>query len=134
MDGDHNQPAIQPTMTLANIAGGAAMELFQRELDRVLENILDPNAPAESKRGIVLKVTFTPNPDRTQSGIAVECDARLAPAQGAGGVAFIGRRSGRAVAVPHNPQQYQMVFDKPAGVPTDGEDMDDAQRRAVMGG
>ena len=99
------------TLSLVNVAGGSALELFQQELDKVLENILDPNTPAETNRKITLTVTFTPTPERTQSGISVECASKLAPFNGAGGVAFIGRRKGKAVAVPHNPNQMQMQWD-----------------------
>lgn len=58
-------------MTLANLGGGAAVERFQEELQKVITNILDPNTEAQAKRSVVLKVTIKPekiacedNPDQ----------------------------------------------------------------------
>lgn len=46
--------------SLANLAEGAAIELFDQEMTRVLENILDPNRQTKKVREINLKVMFTP--------------------------------------------------------------------------
>lgn len=98
-------------LTLTSINRGAAIELFQQELDKVLENILDPNTEPETKRSITLKVTIQPDETRRSAGIAVEADSKLAPFKGVGGVAFIGRQRGKAVAVPHDPAQMQIRWD-----------------------
>jgi len=51
-------------VTLANLAGGGAEEVFQRELGRVLADIEDPNKRAVAKRKIVLTVDFEPKESR----------------------------------------------------------------------
>lgn len=106
-------------LTLLTVAGGSAVELFQQELDKVLENILDPNTHATAKRQVSLTVTIVPSDDaRNTVGVAVECVSKLAPFKGSGGVAFVGRsRAGRAVAVAHNPRQGALPFDSPTAIP-----------------
>jgi hypothetical protein len=47
-------------ISLANLAGGAAIELFDRELKHVLKNITDKNRDPKFKRKITLTVTFEP--------------------------------------------------------------------------
>lgn len=100
-----------PRLSLDTIGGGAAAELFQQELDKVLENVLDPNTDPTAKRTITLKITIVPSESRTQAAVGVEADSRLAPFNGASGVVFVGRRMGRAIAVAHDPKQMQMKWD-----------------------
>lgn len=107
-------PNDVPTLTLATLARGAAEELFQQELPKVLENILDPNTEPESKRTISLKITLLPSKERTQVGIGVEIDSKLAAFRGAGGMVFVGRRMGKPIAVPHDPNQLQIRWDEEA--------------------
>lgn len=45
-------------VTLGNLAGGGAEEIFQRELARVLANIGDVNTMPQAKRKIVLTMDF----------------------------------------------------------------------------
>lgn len=66
-------------MTLENIAHGVAEEKFQIELQRVLDNMVDPNTEAKKTREIVLKLKFTPNEARNMALITVESDCKLVP-------------------------------------------------------
>lgn len=50
-------------LTLANICGGAVQEKVNRALEKVAENILDPNTDAGKKRTITLKITLKPDED-----------------------------------------------------------------------
>ena len=68
-------------MTLANLGEGAAVERFQEELTKVIENILDPNTEAETKRAVVMKVTIKPDKGRVHGRVEVTCEARLAAAR-----------------------------------------------------
>lgn len=67
-------------VTLKNLCGGAAAELFDRELDAVLANIADPNAKAKTARTITLTVTVLPTEDRSRGVLGVKCTSKLAPA------------------------------------------------------
>lgn len=100
-----------PTLTLANMAGGAAVELFESELARVVENILDPNTDAETKRTIVLKVTIKPDESRRECSLRVEASSKIAAGKPAGGVVFVGRSGGAPQILTLNQHQEALGFD-----------------------
>lgn len=50
-------------LTLANICGGAVQEKVDRALEKVANNILDPNTDAGKKRTITLKIVLKPDED-----------------------------------------------------------------------
>lgn len=101
-----------PLLDLHTIGGGAAFELFQAELERVLENILDPNTEATDKREVHLIVTVKPTSERDEGVILCRAKSKLAPTHGAGGTIFVGRRKGKATATTFNPRQMQIQWDK----------------------
>lgn len=102
-----------PVVTLNNIADGAALELFQSELDAVLRNIQDPNTDAKQKRVIVLEVTFLPDEEREVGEVRVKVSAKLAGLRGAKTRVFFGRHRGQLVATEYNPKQAGLFDDKP---------------------
>ena len=64
-------------ISLINIKGGAAVELFDGAMQRVYENINDINTTLKP-REVNLKVVFIPSADRTIAVISMECTAKLA--------------------------------------------------------
>jgi hypothetical protein len=92
-------------LTLANIGGGAAVEKFAEELDRVIENILDPNTEAKAKRKIVLEVCIAPNHERGFGAITISSVAKLAPTTAYATRAYFGRDADRHVCFEDNPRQ-----------------------------
>ncbi len=78
-------------ISLDNLAGGAAVERFNVELAKVLENILDENMEPTKKRSITLKVHFKPSRDRDHASMEVDCSATLAPIASFESTAYIGR-------------------------------------------
>lgn len=99
-------------VTLETLAGGAAVELFQHQLDRVVQNILDPNMPAKAKRHVTLRLTIQPDEERGMGEAHVTCEAKLAGPRGASTMLYFGRKQGRAVAVENDPRQGGL-FDAP---------------------
>jgi len=59
------------------IGRGAMLERFDYELDRIVDNIIDPNTPAEKPRKIQLTITFTP--DATRKHIKHEVVVKSTP-------------------------------------------------------
>lgn len=104
-------------VTLDRLGGGAALELWAKEFERVLDNIMDPNTEPEKKRTIALKVTIAPNEARDVAAVAIECSSSVAPNKPHGTVVYIGReqRGGALVALERD---QRSVFDdeEPAGV------------------
>lgn len=101
-------------VSLATLMGGAAVEKFDYLLGQVLENIDDPNTPAEAERSIKLEVKLKPSPDRSKATVVIKTDAKFASPKTDGGEVFIGRRKGALVAVQFDPQQRDM-FDPERG-------------------
>lgn len=128
------QPEL-PRLSLETMADGAVAELFQAELDRVLENVLDPNAHPTKARSIVLTVTISPSEQsRTEGRVDVTAKSKLAPSIGAGGAIFIGRLRGKVVATTYNPRQMQFEFDRESALRRVGADDAPADGKAAAAG
>jgi hypothetical protein len=115
----------QKMVSLANLGRGAAIEQFDEEFGRAIENILDPNTPSVQEREITLKVKLKPNDKRDFCLVGVSCTSKLAPAKAFATQVFIGRDARGFLATEHNPQQLGM-FDPSekiaAGIKKGGED------------
>jgi len=107
---------------LDTIACGAAVELFDMELQKILANIADPNTDPEKVRSITIKVSIFPNKARDSAEVVVGSGSKIVPVQPAAAVVFFGKKEGRRVAVEHDPRQTGL-FDssnKPTLVPLRG--------------
>lgn len=109
-------------VTLVDLAGGAALELFDREFQAVLKNIQDPNTEARAIREVTLKVKITPSAERTVGTVAIIPSSKLAPTRMAGTTIYMGRRGGQHFAVEHDPRQLTIPAEiVPVGRPADPE-------------
>ncbi len=52
-------------------------EKLKREMERVTENIMDPDAPATEKRKITMVLEFMPNENRDTVRVAISAKATL---------------------------------------------------------
>lgn len=64
---------------LENIAGGALQAKFNKAMEAVVANLLDPNTPSKDKRKITIEMTFTTDEERTQVASTVSVKQKLAP-------------------------------------------------------
>ncbi len=113
----------QKCVTLDNLAGGGARELFDTELLRVLKNIEDVNTVAGEKRKITLEVIITPNEERDMGIVKVQCTSKLAGPTAVKAVFFLGRDNRHnPVAIERDPAQ--LTFD----------DIDHKTLRPIEGG
>lgn len=99
-------------VTLLTLADGALLELFDRELSHVCENILDPNTDAGTVREINIKIKIKPDESRRMAAVALMVSSKTGPVRGVGTQFFFGKRGGQAVAVEANPAQ--LTFDQAA--------------------
>ena len=67
-------------LSLANMAGGAVLERFNIEMQKVIQNISDPNTDARKKRSVTIKVTVAPNEQRNMAVLYIETKSSLLPA------------------------------------------------------
>ena len=99
-------------VSLDTLGFGAAAEMFQAELEKLVFNIADPNTKPELKRNITLKLVVKPTKDRSMCAVEIHCDSKLAPVLPFESTMFVGVEHGVAVASEYNPQQQQL-FSKP---------------------
>ncbi len=97
--------APEERVTLETLAGGAAVELFQQQLDRVIANIVDPNTPSKAQRKVTLELVIQPDDERGMGEAKVTCKASVAAPNGARTTLYFGRQQGRLVAVENDPRQ-----------------------------
>lgn len=99
-------------VTLITLNRGAAVEVFQNELAKVLANIADPNTEASASREIDLKVKFKPSENRKEAEIEIESKVKLAQQRKARSRIFFGKVEGEPAAIQVDPNQGSL-FDKP---------------------
>lgn len=97
-------------VTLDNLGFGAAAEMFQAELEKVIFNIADPNTKPDVKRGITLKLSVKPSKDRSMCAVEIHCDSKLAAVQPFETTMFVGIEHGVAVASEYMSPQQQLPF------------------------
>lgn len=66
-------------LRLEDIAGGALQEKANAAMQKVLENLQDPNTPWKPKRSITMKISFVQNEDRDDTAVEVSVETKLAP-------------------------------------------------------
>ena len=92
-------------VSLENLARGAAAELFEKALGRILENVADYNMPAGKTREITLVFAIKPDEDRKRCSVEVGCKTKMPAESGVSTEMYLGKRNGRHVAVEYNPEQ-----------------------------
>lgn len=66
-------------ITLDNLGMGALKEQFGVELQKVLDNIADPNTDAKKARKITIDVTIKPNEKRNIATMTLQARSSLVP-------------------------------------------------------
>lgn len=64
-----------------NFAQGGPAEKFNIELQKVLENIADPNTDAKKVRKVSMVVSLKPNEHRNLADVSVEIKSTIVPSQ-----------------------------------------------------
>ena len=67
------------TFDLQEVAGGALQEKLNKELQKVFNNMMDPNTPWKNKRQIMIKMTLEQNEDRDDCKAEIQVETKLAP-------------------------------------------------------
>ena len=103
-------------VSLLEMARGAIMEQTDVEVVKVLDNILDPNTPAEKKRQIVLTLEFTPSADRQTVTVTANAKSKLLPNNSIKTALYVGAdKNGELVAAEMvaNPGQFSLTGEAP---------------------
>jgi len=106
--------------SLDSLAGGALAEQIQDALDKVLENIADPNTNYKTNRKLTIALTFTPDDKRELAKVTMEVKPTLAAATPSTTRIIIDRnKDGQVVCAEYRkgiPGQVQMEVDEAGAV------------------
>jgi hypothetical protein len=92
-------------VSLATLGRGAAIERFDDEFSKILQNILDPNTPPTAERSITLRVRLKPTENRDFCAVAIECSSKVAGAKPVLTQIFVGWDGRIFMATERNPNQ-----------------------------
>lgn len=99
-------------VTLENIGGGAASEMFTEALAKVIENIVNPNTKPDAIRSITLKMKVKPGKnDRSFCTVELSCDEKLAAIMPLETAMIVGMKNGVVASSEYAPQQTTL-FDQ----------------------
>lgn len=83
---------------IANIARGALIEQASVEIDKILENIADPNTDLKKARKLTITLTFKPT-DRDASNIEIQTKSSVIPYNAVATQIYLGKdNNGKVVA------------------------------------
>ena len=97
-------------VSIDTLNGGAIKDLFDRELEAVLENIADRNTKPDAVREIRLVVKFKPDENRAQANSEVQCTSKLAPTKPHAGFVIFGLDGETPAAYTTDPKQQDLGF------------------------
>ncbi|MGM9631144.1 replication terminator protein [Butyricicoccus sp.] len=98
-------------ISLFDLLDGGVKELADMNLQRVLDNIRDPNTEQKKARTITVRFTFTPNEMRDSTLVNIAVDSKIAPVKSVEATLDIGKDNGKLVAVErpkYTPGQLRM--------------------------
>ena len=111
-------------LSLENIGGGVAAELFDRELNEVMKNIFDPNCEADKAREITLTFTILPSKGRDSAAVKIAARAKLAAVEPAGSMIFMAGTVGQPEAYHYNFRQGELELKAPHQLIQGGKEND----------
>jgi len=85
-------------LSASSIADGAVVEALDYEIQRALDNIIDPNTPAKGARTVTLTIKLMPEESRDEAKITFVAKSTLQPAAAVETRLFIRDQKGVAVA------------------------------------
>lgn len=105
-------------------------EKVDKELEKVFDNILDPNTDIKTKRKLTITLTMTPDETREVVSTSMEVKSTLAPQTGVATTVLVGQKDGKVYANELKSKiPGQTYFDEEATLRTDiGQPIDDLER------
>ena len=109
-------------LSLETLMQGAVQEKFEKELKRVLENIMDPNTDFKKKRKLTIDFEFITNEERDETLFDCIVKSKIIPAKPVVSRLLIGK-DGEGVKVTEYQKGIipgQVIVDVETGEVTDG--------------
>lgn len=117
-------------LDLSAIGEGGLQEKVDKELEKVFDNILDPNTDIKTKRKLTITLTMVPDETREVVSTSMEVKSSLAPQTGVATTVLVGQKDGKVYANELKSKiPGQTYFDEEATLRTDiGQPIDDLER------
>lgn len=95
-------------ISLETLNGGQIVALFDRELEKILENIADENTPPKKARSIKIEIKITPEEDRGSAVISISAQSSLAAVKPSKSYAVFAYDGGKVTAYQSDPKQFEL--------------------------
>ncbi len=117
-------------LDLSAIGEGGLQEKVDKELEKVFDNILDPNTDIKTKRKLTITLTMVPDETREVVSTSMEVKSSLTPQTGVATTVLVGQKDGKVYANELKSKiSGQTYFDEEATLRTDiGQPIDDLER------
>jgi hypothetical protein len=92
-------------LSIATLRRGSVVEMVDDAIQQVLENVADPNTEAVSKRKVTMTLTFAPDKEREQMGVAIAVKTAMAPQAVVTTTAFLAHTRDGIVGAEYDPRQ-----------------------------
>lgn len=102
-------------VSIDNLNQGAVAELGNAELQKVWENINDPNTLPKAIREVTIKIKIAPNENRDNATVSIQATSKLAPTNPTLTLVAVGTEKGKGIAREFVPRQ-QNIFKQDKGV------------------
>lgn len=70
---------MENIIDLNKFAGGALSEKVNTELEKILQNIQDPNTDPEKVRKLTVTIGFKPAPHRASANVSIQAKSQMVP-------------------------------------------------------
>ncbi|MEC0092480.1 hypothetical protein [Paenibacillus macquariensis] len=128
---------MKTNINIGTLAGGAVGERLNIELQKVAENILDPNTEWKKARKVTLTITLKPDEEREIALVGVDVKTTPAPAHGIATKLIFGvEGNGNVVAAElASGMKDQMMIDNDGDIADDkGNKVSYLERKQSQGG
>lgn len=98
-------------LNVGNILGGKFPERFGKAIQQLIDNMRDPNTPADATRKITFEFTFKPTEDRQTAAVTLETKLKLASLEGISGTVYVSKAEGTLKAYTRDIRQ-EILFDE----------------------
>lgn len=89
---------MNKSFKIEELRNGAALEMLNREIQKVADDIADPNKQTKAKRKVSLTLEFAPNEDGRMGSLAISVTSSLAKQNPAMASLFFGFENGKGIA------------------------------------
>ncbi len=97
-------------LNIGNILDGKFPERFDKAINQLIDNMRDPNTPADATRKITFEFTVKPTDDRATAAVSLTTKLKLASMESVAGTIYVSKAEGSLQAYTRNVAQ-EMLFD-----------------------